>query len=105
MTHPVYVFDSHADLCLIPPESIPFKPESVRIKHGLLLHPGIRIEINSADPKSESESIPPLNDRFRVPMFQSGLFVPNRSAPDVIFTATGDFTAMPVARSHIYSYI
>ena len=23
-----YVFDSHADLCLIPPESIPFKPES-----------------------------------------------------------------------------
>ena len=24
----IYVFDSHADLCLIPPESIPFKPES-----------------------------------------------------------------------------
>ena len=38
-------------------------------------------------------------------MFQSGLFAPKRSAPDVIFTATGDFTAMPVARSHIYSYI
>ena len=77
----------------------------MRIKHGLLLHPGIRIEINSADPKSESESIPPLNDRFRPPMFQSGLFAPKRSAPDVIFTATGDFAAMPVARSHIYSYI
>ena len=38
-------------------------------------------------------------------MFQSGLFAPKRSALDVIFTATGDFTAMPVARSHIYSYI
>ena len=37
-------------------------------------------------------------------MFQSGLFAPKRSAPDVIFTATGDFTAMLVARSHIYSY-
>ena len=38
-------------------------------------------------------------------MFQSGLFAPKRSAPDVVFTVTGDFTAMPVARSHIYSYI
>ena len=37
-------------------------------------------------------------------MFQSGLFAPKRSAPDVIFTATGDFTAMLIARSHIYSY-
>ena len=76
-----FLFDSHADLCLIPLESIPFKPESEsEIKHGLLLHPWIRIEINSADPKSESESIPPLNDRFRPPMFQSGLFAPKRSA-------------------------
>ena len=92
------MFDSHADLCLIPPESIPFKPES-------------ESELSTVyyfSPESESESIPlmqtSLNDRFRPPMFQSGLFAPKRSAPDVIFKATGDFTAMFVARSHIYSY-
>ena len=45
-----------------------------------------------------------MNDQFRPPMFQSGLFAPKRSALDVIFTATCDFTAMPFARSHIYSY-
>ena len=98
------MFDSHADLCWIPPESIPFKPDSESESARFITHPGIRIGINSADPKSESESIPSLNDRFRPPMFQSGLFAPKRSAPDVIFTARGAFTVMLVARSHIYSY-
>ena len=49
----------------------------VRINHGLKLHPGISIGINSAEPKSESESIPPMKDRFRPHMLQSGLFAPN----------------------------
>ena len=99
------MFDSHADLCLIPPESIPFKPESEsELSTVYYFTPESESESIPLIQSRESESIPPMNERFRPPMFQSGLFAPKRSAPDVIFTATGDFTAMPVARSHIYSY-
>ena len=51
----IYVFDSHADLCLIPPESIPFKPES-------------ESELSTVyyfSPESESESIPLMQSRNR----------------------------------------
>ena len=98
----IYVFDSHADLCLIPPESIPFKPESdSELSTVYYLTPESESESIPLIQSRESESIPPMNERFRPPIFQSGLFAPKRSAPDVIFAATGDFTARPVARSHI----
>ena len=54
-------------------------------------------------PKSESESIPPMNDRFRPPMIQSDLFTPSTLGRCDFFTATGDFTDMSVAISLIYS--
>ena len=41
-------------------------------------------------------------------MFQKGLFAPKRSAPDVIFTAMGGFTAMFVARAqkpHLFIFL
>ena len=101
----VCVFDSHADWRLIPPESIPFKPESdSELSTVYYFTPESESESIPLIQSRESESIPPMNERFRPPMFQSGLFAPKRSAPDGIFTATGDFTARPVARSHIYSY-
>ena len=84
------MFDSHADLCLIPPESIPFKPESEsELSTVYYFTPESESESIPLIQSRESESIPPMNERFRPPMFQSGLFAPKRSAPDVIFTATG----------------
>ena len=50
---------------------------------GIDSDPGIGVGINSAEPNLESESIPPMNDRFRPPMIQSGQFVPNTYAQSV----------------------
>ena len=82
----IYVFDSHADHVVLDSTGIDSFQAGirVRIKHGLILHPRIRIGINSADPKSESESIPPMNDRFR-PQCSKVPVCPNTLGPWMIF--------------------
>ena len=61
----ICVLNSHADLCLIPPELIPFKPESEsELSTFYYLTPGSESKSIPLIQSGNRKSIPPLNDRL-----------------------------------------
>ena len=74
----------------------------IGINHGLKLHPGVRIGTDSAEPKSESESILPMNDRFRPTIIQSGLFAPNTLERCVSYTYWRFYSYACCQKSHLF---
>ena len=58
-----------------------------------------------AEPKSESESISPMNNRFRSPMIQSGLFAPSTFGRCSIYSHGRFYSYVGCQKSHLFRFL